>query len=491
MTEPTNVLLVVSDEHSRRVLGCYGNNTVHTPHLDRLAADGARFRNAYCASPICVPSRASLATGRYPHTLGCWDNGAPYTGREARSWGHRLTGEGIHVTTIGKLHFRSAEDDTGFPDQRLPVHVTPGVHQGLLRGRMPPKLSSRRLVEQAGPGESDYVRYDRKVTDTARSWLEDEAGQDNVPWVLVVSYVSPHFPLIAPERYFNLYPPASVPLPVAHEPGSWPTHPAVALQRHLQGFDEELPEAVLRRAIAAYYGLVTFLDDQVGILLDALTTAGLEGSTRIIYLSDHGEMLGDHGLWWKSSMYEGAVGVPLLMSGRDIPATAVLHTPVSLLDLYPTLLAALGVAPDGDDNDLPGRSLFDFMNREEPARTIMSEYHDTYSRDAAFMLRTGPHKYVRHIGSPPQLFDLIADPDERLDLADRPEAAPVLASAEASLREIADPEEVNARAKADQQRRLELAGGEETVLRSARFAFTPIPDDTLADDFPSEGRTHP
>lgn len=476
--EPANVLLILSDEHSRKVLGCYGNETVLTPNLDALAAGGTRFRSAYCASPICVPSRASMATGRYAHTLGCWDNGAPYTGRQSRSWGHRLTETGVPITTVGKLHFGSRNDDTGFPDQRLPVHVTAGVHQGLLRSRMPPKLSSRRHVEQAGHGESEYVSFDRKITETATRWLANEADQGDSPWVLVASYLSPHFPLIAPKPYFELYPPASVPLPVAHDASNWPDHPAIALQRRLKGLDDELSDDVLRRAIAAYYGLVTFLDDQIGQLLDALTAAGLRESTRIIYASDHGEMLGDHGLWWKSSMYEGAVGVPLIMSGPGIPTSHVVDTAVSLLDLYPTIVTAVGTQSEPADIDLPGRPLFDLMTQEEPGRTVMSEYHDTYSQDAAYMVRTDRYKYMHHVGAPPQLFDLVADPDEQVDLAAVAAAAPAVAAGERALRQIVDPEDADARAKSDQQRRLALAGGEEAVVQSTKFSFTPVPEGT-------------
>ena len=164
---PTNVLFIFSDQHSRRVLGCYGNRAARTPVLDALAARGTRFASAYCQSPICVPSRGSLATGRWAHAVDSWDNATPYVGTEARSWGHRLTAQGHRVTTIGKLHYRKVDDPSGFPDQRVPMHVLEGVGDlyGLLRGDMPVRSQSRTQVLEARAGESEYIRYDRAIAE--------------------------------------------------------------------------------------------------------------------------------------------------------------------------------------------------------------------------------------------------------------------------------------------------------------------------------------
>jgi choline-sulfatase len=180
------------------VLGCYGNRAVRTPVLDALAARGTRFASAYCQTPICVPSRASAATGRYAHTLASWDNGTPYLGTEAASWGHRLVAQGYRVTSVGKLHYRRVEDPTGFPDQRVPMHVLDGVGDlyGLLRGEMPVRRKPRSYLVNAGPGESEYIRYDRAIAETAVQWLRTEAGEGTRPWVLFVGFVSPHFPLV-------------------------------------------------------------------------------------------------------------------------------------------------------------------------------------------------------------------------------------------------------------------------------------------------------
>ncbi len=477
---PSNVLVIMSDQHSRRIAGCYGDPVVRTPNLDALAAGGARFTAAYCPTPICVPSRASFATGRYGHQIGAWDNAAPYTGAAAASWGHRLTGQGHRVTTIGKLHHRRADDPDGFPDQRLPMHVLDGVGDlyGLLRGEMPVRPQSRQHVLEAGIGEAPYIRYDRASAAEAARWLREAGGRrgEEPPWALFVSFATPHFPLLAPEEYCNRYPPETLPLPVAWTPAEWTRHPALERQRRLQALDAPFDEATIRNAIAAYYGLVTFLDEQIGLVLAALDAAGLREETRIIYTSDHGEMLGAHGLWWKSTLYEGAAAVPLILAGPEVPAGRVVNTPASLVDCFPSIVEAAGARPAPEDADLPGGSLWALAREPDRPRAVFAEYHAIFSPRGVFMLRDERHKYIHYVDYPPQLFDLVDDPDERRDLAGDPRQAAILADCERRLRAIVAPEEVDRRARADQRRRIEAAGGVEAVLAGGvKIPFTPAP----------------
>lgn len=477
--KPTNVLFILSDEHSRRITGCYGNSGVKTPNLDALAARGTRFDNAYCQTPICVPSRASLATGRWAHAVSSWDNGSPYLGTEAPSWGHRLVGQGHTVTTVGKLHYRRADDPSGFPDQRVPMHVLEGIGDlyGLLRGDMPVRPRSRKYVLEARAGESEYIRYDRAIAETAARWLREEAHEAERPWVLFVGFVSPHFPLVVPDQYFNLYPPDSLPLPVRWAPEEWPRHPSLELRRRQQAMDQPFDEKTVRKAVAAYYGLVSFLDDQIGLVLRALEEAGLAEGTRVIYSTDHGEMLGEHGIWWKSTMYEGAVAVPLILAGPDVPRGKVVSTNAMLVDVFPTLIEAVGARFAPEDRELPGMSLLALAREDERGRTAFSEYHAMYSPSGIFMIRTERHKYVHYVGYAPQLFDLLVDPDETRDLAGDPEHADVLAACEQELRAIVDPEAIDRQARADQRRRIEAAGGVEAVLaRGDRVPYTPAPE---------------
>ena len=477
--KPTNVLFINSDQHSKRVLGCYGNPVVKTPHLDGLAARGTRFANAYCPTPICVPSRASLATGRYAHRIGSWDNAKPYVGTEAPSWGHRLTESDHKVTTIGKLHYRKVGDPCGFPDQRLPMHVLDGVGDlyQLLRADMPVRPHSRRQVLEAGPREVEYTRYDRAIGREAVNFLREEAPRETKPWALFVSFTYPHFPLGVPEPYFSLHPPESLPMPVQWRPEEWPRHPVLDLQRRQQAFEEPFDEPTIRRAMQAYYGMVAFLDEQIGLVLEALEASGQAGNTRIIYTTDHGEQLGEHGLWWKSSMYEASAGIPLIVAGPDVPAGKVVSTNVSLVDCFPGIVEAAGERLQAEDADLPGESIFRLAQEADRPRTVFSEYHTLFSPNGIFMLRSERYKYLNYLGYPPQLFDLIGDPYETRDLAGDPAHAGTLAGCERELRAICEPEEVDRRAKADQQARLEAGGGKAAIIAGGvKIPYTPAPD---------------
>ena len=421
---PSNLLFLMSDEHNARMLGCSGHPVVQTPNLDALAARGARFTSAYCNSPICVPSRASFATGRYPHQIGAWDNASPYVG-QAPSWAHRLRAAGHPVTTIGKLHYRSPLDDTGFADQRIPMHVMEGRGDvfGCIRTDIPPTRFQLEHVDEAGPGESEYIRYDTGIADAAVRWLHEEAPAHQRPWCLFVSFSLPHFPLIAPREYLDLYPIDEVPLPIQWQPGDWPRHPYVSAFREarVQSDAEFRGAAMVRRAVAAYFGMCTFVDAQIGRVLDALQATGSASRTRVVYTSDHGETLGDYGLWGKSVMYDSALAVPLILAGPDVPAGAVVEQNASLVDAFPTILDSFGLEPHGDDADLPGASLWPAARGQDfPQRTVFAEYHAMGAPHASYALCDGRYKYVHYLGHPPQLFDLAADPEERHDLAPPP-----------------------------------------------------------------------
>lgn len=482
--KPANLLFILSDEHSRRVLGCYGHPTIQTPNLDRLAASGVRFSDAYCNSPICVPSRAALATGRYVHQIRFWDNGIPYDG-SVPSWGHRLKQAGHAVTSIGKLHFRSADDDNGFTEEVMPLHVVDGIGDplGWLRDPLPVRRAALRLADDAGRGDSSYQQYDDKITAAAVDWLKARAAQSNrrdaaagKPWVLFVSLVCPHFPLIARPEWYDLYPQDQLPRPALYEAAERaPDHPYIAAIRQCQVYDKSFDEVKLRRALAAYFGLVSFVDDNIGKLLHALAATGLADSTRVLYSSDHGDNLGTRRLWGKSTMYEEAAGVPMILAGPDVPEGLVCREPVSLVDAFPTIVAGAGLPPHPDDRDLPGQSLFEVASGTAPRRTVLSEYHATGAATGAFMIRKGPFKYVYYAGMPPQLFDLEADPQETRDLAREAGYQGLVADCEAALRRVADPDAADALAKADQRARIVAFGGRDAILARGSFGYSPPP----------------
>ena len=477
MTSPANLIVFQSDNHARRMAGCYGHPAVRTPSLDRIAGDGVRFARAYSPSPLCCPARAAIATGRFPHETGYWDNALVYDGR-VPSWMHRLRDRGHEVVSVGKLHFRSADDDNGFCEEIAPMHIVGG--QGglvmLLRwsGDEPARHGQWEMyVEQSGVGETDYQRYDHEISERAIGWLKQHAAPGCKPWVLYVSYVSPHPPFLVPQRLWDLYPPELMPLPVRFRAGEQPDHPANEHVRRIMGF-RAMEEDALRRVAAGYAALVTHLDEQIGRVLAAAEELGLLERARAMYLSDHGEAAGAHGLFGKCTLYEPSAGVPLLMMGPGIPAGRVSRQLTSLVDVFPTIVEGAGGELAPEDATLPGVSLWRAMaGTDDPARPVFAEYHAAASRAASFMLRERAWKLIYHVGMPAQLFDLDADPDETQDLA--ASEAGRLAAMTARLRRIVNPEEVDAHAKADQRRRAEQCGGTEAILERGAFVYTPPP----------------
>ena len=347
---------------------------------------------------------------------------------------------------------------------------------GLIRRPLPVRKATLKLAKDAGCGDSDYQRYDDQIATAAEHWLhERRATGTDKPWVLFVSFVCPHFPLIARKEWYSLYPEESVPRPALYDPAERPDHPYVAALRECQVFDKGFDPQTLRKAIAAYFGLVSFVDHNVGRLLGALEQTGLDAETRVIYTSDHGDNLGARGLWGKSTMYEESAGVPMLMAGPEVPQGTVCRVPVSLIDCFPTILDGVGQQKHADDADLPGASLFDIACGAVPHRTVMSEYHASGAATGAFMIRRGQFKFVHYVGMRPQLFDLDADPQETRDLAEDPGYGGVRKDCEAALRRVVDPEAADRQAFSDQEERLAAAGGREAVLARGGFGFSPVP----------------
>lgn len=476
--KPQNLLIIMSDEHSRKVLGCYGNPIVQTPHLDALARRGTLFSDAYTTCPICVPARAAFALGQYVHQIGHWDNADPYDGTE-QSWHHLLRARGHDVVSIGKLHFRSSEDDNGFTQELLPMHVVEGKGDliGLLRDPLAPRGHAKKLAATAGPGESTYTTYDRAIAAQAQVWLREQATKPrDKPWVLFVSFVAPHFPLTAPPEHYYRYADQDLPLPKLHQRPSGDSHPYVRDYASTIDYGAWFEDdGHVKRALSAYYGLCSFVDEQIGKVLGALRDAGLEDATRVVYTSDHGDNLGARGLWGKSTMYEESAGCPLIVAGEGIPQGAVRSEPVSHVDIFPFVFEATGEPLGSLMAERPGVSLQRLAAGETPARNVLVEYHATGSSAGAFALRVGRFKYVHYIQHPPELFDLQADPEELRNLAADPAHAATLRECEQALRAICEPEEVERRAKARQQELIEAHGGREAIEERGDFGNTPAP----------------
>ncbi len=476
--EPQNLIVIMSDEHDNRYMGCEGHPAVKTPNIDKLAARGTRFTDAYTPCPICVPARAAFATGDYVHRIGYWDNAIAYEGR-VPGWGHALQEAGVSVESIGKLHYRNDDDPVGFDREHAPMNIYNGhgMVWGSVRDPLPDwqPRGSRMLGDYIGGGESKYTEYDRQIAKLTVEWLQARA-RGGAPWCLYVGFVAPHFPLVVPQEFIDLYPLDSIPPSKLLPEDGHPLHPWVKAHYDFWPSDQLFEDADERkRAIAAYYGLCTWVDHNIGLVLDALDETGLSASTRVVYTSDHGDNVGARGLWGKSNLYQEAVHVPLIMAGPDIPV-GVCKIPVTLLDLQPTILAGMGVAPPPQDAAKPGRSLFDIaLLPDETERVVFSEYHAVGSPSGGFMIRKGHWKYHYYAGYTPELFDLDADPEETMNRADDPAVADVLADLHAELLKICDPDAVDAEAKRDQAALVESYGGREKARDVGAPGATPAP----------------
>jgi choline-sulfatase len=469
-----NLLIVMSDEHQARAMGCAGHPFVQTPHLDALATRGLRFSNAYTPSPICVPARAAFAAGQPVHKTRLWDNAMPYTGTP-RGWGHALQEADVPVESIGKLHYRHEEDPAGFDAEHIAMQVAGGVGMvwASIRGENERlAMPGRMLGDYIGPGTSKYTEYDAAVVDRTARWFRNRrASGDRRPWCLYVGLVAPHFPLIVPREYLDLYPPDSLPPVKLHPDDGHQRHPWVERQNAVADSEAQFHDPQERlTAMAAYFGLCTWLDHNVGRILDALTEAGYGDDTTVIYTSDHGDNVGARGLWGKSNLYEESVAVPLVMAGPGL-TPGVCETPVSLLDVSASIPAHFGLAFPCAGRPLPGIA----ADPPEPDRPILSEYHAVGAVSGAFMLRKGRWKLNQYVGFPSELYDLDNDPEELTDLGQSPAHAQTLARMEAALADILDPAAVNAQAFADQAALIERHGGREKALTLGAPAATPPP----------------
>ena len=473
-----NFLVIMSDEHNPKVLGHEGHPVISTPNLDRLAARGTAFTSAYTTSPVCIPARAGFATGKYIHQIGFWDNADAYDG-SVPSWHHELRTRGHRVDSIGKLHFHLVNEDHGFTAEEIPMHIIEGKGDlmGLVREDLPRRGGAKKMAAMAGPGESPYTFYDKEICSRAQVWLREKGtAPHDKPWVLFVSFVAPHFPLTAPPEHYYRYWNRELPMPKLYAREQRPQHPYIRDYRESFAYDDYFEsEADVKRALAGYFGLVSYLDENIGKILAVLDETGLAANTRVMYTSDHGDNLGSRGLWGKSTMYEEIARVPWILAGPGLPQGRRIDTPVSHVDAYPTILETVGV-PFAQVNDShPGANLLDIANGARPERTVLSEYHGMGSTTGAFAIRDGKYKYVHYVKYPPQLFDLERDPEEVHDLAGEAEYAKVVDRCRNKLYSLCDPEEVDRRAKARQAELLQMHGGREAVIKRGDLGFTPAP----------------
>ncbi|MEM9683227.1 MAG: sulfatase-like hydrolase/transferase [Pseudomonadota bacterium] len=475
--KPRNILFIMSDQHQGKASGCYGHPFVRTPNIDALAGRGTRFASAYTNSAICVPARAVIATGRHIFETGYWCNAHPYEGR-IKSWHHHLAEHGSGATSIGKLHFRNETDDTGFDEQIVPMHVVGGKGdlRSCIKRPMTGPMKSSASMTNIGPGDSPYIDYDRDIADRACDWIRDRATQSaEGGFVGFVSFVCPHPPYIAPPEFFALYPTEEIPTPKLSAPDA-ETHPWIRKMERNRNYNDFVTERSRRVVLASYYGCVSYLDHNIGRVLDCLDDCGLRDDTLVVYTSDHGDNLGARRLFGKSNMYEESAFIPMILAGPGIPAGKVSETRVSLLDVAPTILDAAGLGDLPESRDLPGRSMAEIARAaDDPERVIFCEYYAAAADRAAFMIRKGRYNYIHYVGYEPELFDLQADPEELTSIAGTPDARAIVDEYEAILRGIVDPEAADEAAYRAQTALVEANGGRESLIERGKYEGTPAP----------------
>jgi len=442
----SNVLLLISDEHNPFFSSPYGHPYVRTPNMERLAERGTLFENAYCPSPLCMPSRSSFMTGRYVHEIQVYNNCTANLGYDLPTYGHVLAAQGVHSVHVGKVHVYAPPEQLGFSEMLAPEAYRFPTDPNIRREPLAIRADAAERAHRYGP-HGDPFGSDIRRMETALRWLTRTAPTLDAPWVLSVNLNAPHFPHFVTQELWDMYPQGGD-LPACGPDCESARHPhAQDLRSHFQ--TEAFTEEQIRGLRRGYLGRVTWVDRQLGRLLDALEECGLADSTDVIYTADHGEMLGKFGMWWKCTLFEDAVRVPLIAAGPHFRRRLRVRTPVSTLDAQATLFAALGACrPEA----WRGRILFE-LPADDADRVVFAEYHGHGTRSGAFMVRKGPWKLIHHMSGPHQLFHLDNDPEELHNLYDH--RAGVADELTRELYCICDPALENARAHAFERGQLE------------------------------------
>ena len=437
MADKPNILFLHSDEHSFRYVSARsrerGGESVHTPTLDGLIAKGVHFDANYCQMPLCTPSRISMLTGRHSHRCGAWGNGSVIP-PDLPTFGAHLREKGYATATIGKMHIGGSRQMAGFGARPFGDFGGPCGHQhdplSMTEGDKLPGSDLRSRTVDAGKTEvPEAYLQENIVAKTAIAWArEQEHADPDQPWLLYTSFSRPHFPLTAPSRHLDRYYPEGVTEPRVLRSGDSAHHPMT--EGMVKGFrTEEIEPEEGRKARAAYFACVDFLDEMLGDFLATMEHGGLLDNTIIIYTSDHGEMAGEHSLWWKNTWHESSSRVPLIISTPDHrsgkQSASEVTKPTSLADLYPTLCDLAGISkPEG----LDGTSLAPALQGDTPAGivdrvgVITEGLTPRWGAGTEFrMIRSDRFKYITFRSCDPLAFDLENDPDEQVNIANAPE----------------------------------------------------------------------
>lgn len=452
-----NVLVLMGDEHPVFMIGSYGHRSVRTPVIDALAAEGAVFDAAYCPSPICAPSRAAMMTGRHVHEIEVWDNASPLRS-DWPTFAHSFSAAGYRTILCGKMHFVGPDPLHGF-DERWTQDIYPATFDWTRSNREAVAVNDGQCIDrvfEAGPGWTADMDYDEEVTFRAENGLRRLArGAARRPFLLCVSFTGPHYPFRAPEKYWQLYSDQDVDLPRIPEDYARREHVHVKWLRRHGKFGRLVPDDVCRAARRATLARITMLDDCLGHILGLICELGLREDTIVVYTSDHGDMMGEHGLWFKNAAYEWSSRVPWIIQGAGIPSCRIPEA-VSLLDMGPTLCGLAGIEPVYDRSD--GHSLADLVRGQRssgPGLAVMENYGEGVHRGWR-MVRRGDLKLTYVPGHEPELFDLSQDPEEWHNVASDSRYREQREALEAIALEGWDPDPCDERRWQSEERRLAI-----------------------------------
>ena len=484
MAKRPNILFIMADQLAAQVLPAYGHPVVQTPHLDRLAEEGVVFENAYCNFPLCAPARFSMLSGRLPSRIGAFDNAVEFPA-STPTFHHYLRAAGYRTCLAGKMHFIGPDQFHGY-EERLTTDVYPADFLWTPDWRLPDESwlewhHSMRAVLDAGPHRrSVNVAYDDEAEFEAVRWLHEYAdGGKDRPFALTVSFISPHDPYLAPPLWWEQYRGAAIDPPRVADIALGDRDPHSRRHWFLTGrHRDEIGESDVERMRRAYYAVTSYIDAKVGKLLATLEAIGAAGDTLVVFTSDHGDSLGERGLFFKMSFFEWSVRTPLIVHAPFAFSPRRVKANVSHLDLFPTLLEAAG---DGALPELAapidGHSLVPLASggASHWPDLVCAEYTAEGVRAPMLMVRKGPHKLITSPTDPPMLFDLDTDPHELEDLAHNPIAAGVRAALEAVVAETWDVESLD-RAVRESQAARRLVNAALGVGARTHWDFQPMRD---------------
>jgi choline-sulfatase len=479
LSDNPNFLILMADQLTARALPAYGNRIAKTPHIDSLAAAGVVFDSFYCNSPLCAPSRFSFLSGRQVSAIGAYDNAAEFSA-QIPTFTHYLRRAGYQTVLSGKMHFCGADQLHGF-EERLTTDIYPadfGWTPDWSRFQHRPSwYHNMDSVTQAGPcTRTNQIDFDDDVVFQARQKLFDMArGRDRRPFCMVASMTHPHDPYVIPQAYWDRYSGVDVDMPrVRMAPADLDPHSRRL--RHVCGLDlQPASDAQIRAARRAYYGAVSYVDDQVGALMGALADTGFSNNTIVLLLADHGDMLGERGLWYKMNFFEPACRIPLIVHAPLRFAARRVANSASLVDILPTLSELAGDKAGNSATPLDGHSLVPQLAGDSGRDEVIGEYLAEGAIAPLVMIRRGRYKFVHSPVDPDQLYDLSEDPDEIRNLAHVPEQASRLQEFRAEVARRWDLPALHAAVIASQQRRHLVYA----ALRTGRYTswdFQPIRD---------------